>query len=116
MSQNNSELSKSDALRETEEQRSRKETKEEIEDVNMEEDKPKNHIVPFHIKLISFLHLVLVSVLFLFTIFFYNDYVTHKDGDVIDEQTAVRITKTVFCLGFGLLIAFSRAVLLEHYY
>ncbi len=67
------------------------------------------------IRLIGYLHILIIAILFCFSIYFYNEFITFKRTEEIDKESAVRITKSIGCIVVGLLIAYSRALLLEKY-
>lgn len=83
--------------------------------------------VPFLIKAIGILHLILISGLFYGSIYFYNQYVDFKGDGILengqftghvskaDIQSGMRILKAVLCIIGGFVLAYSRATLLENY-
>ena len=72
--------------------------------------------IPFFIKFISFLHILLVGILFTLSIHFYNEFISMKRSEEIDVESGMRITKSIGCILLGVFLAYTRAVLLSNFY
>lgn len=71
--------------------------------------------ISFFIKVLGFLLIVATAIMFCSAIYFYNQYVSFKQEEILDLNDRLRIIRAVFSVLAGCFFAYSRAVLLEHY-
>ena len=115
---------KSKSLEELEHQRRRGSTEEKLpslqteDDSTSEESKKNRHIkIPKIVTIISYIHIVAVTVCLFLALYYYNEYVTNKiDDEEKDPVNGMNVVKIVACIATTGFLSYSRALILEGYY
>lgn len=81
-----------------------------------EDKKPERPKMPVLIRVVSILHIILVSLCLVAVVHFYNEYINKKqDNAELDKETGFEAGKMVLSAVLAGLISFSRAYLVQRY-